>query len=138
MEQRMPRWDLLGLASMMAFGAAYVLLVGALTYVNAVLFGLVEREFLDARVQGWLHRHWPLQTIFYAPAAVAALLATWYSARSSRDAIFLLIFFLGVILLMMEWDYGSWELLKPSTLIIALLLAIGFFITARICRKRAS
>jgi hypothetical protein len=133
----MPRRALLGLASILVFGVAYVLLVGALTYVNAVVFGLVEREFLDARVQGWLQIHWPFQTIFYAPAAVAALLATWYSRLPRGDAAWLLIFFLGVILLMMEWDYATWELRKPSLVVFLVLLAIGFFIAARICRKRA-
>jgi hypothetical protein len=128
---------LLGLASIVVFGAAYVLLVGALTYLNAVVFGLIEREYLDARVQGWLRIHWPFQAIFYAPAAVAALLATWHSRLLMEDAVWLLSFFLGVILLMMEWDYGSWELRKPTTVVFVLLLAIGFFITARICRKRA-
>jgi hypothetical protein len=86
----MPRRVLLGLASILALGAAYVLLVGALTYVNAVVFGLIDKEFLDARAHGWIHRHWPLQTIFYTPAAVGALLATWYSKRSMGDAIWLL------------------------------------------------
>jgi hypothetical protein len=134
----MPRRVLLGLASIVAFGAAYVLLVGAVTYVNTVVFGLIDREFLDARIHGWLHRHWPLQAIFYAPAAVAALLSIWYSKCPMGDALWLLSVFLGVILLMMEWDYGTWEVLKPSTHLNVLLLAIGFFIAARIVRKRAS
>src|SRR5262245_3832863 len=130
----MPRRVLLGLGSIVVFGAAYVLLVGALTYLNAVVSGMVEPEFLNARVQGWLNVHWPLQTIFYTPAAVAALLATWYSRLSRGDAVWLLSSFLGVILLMMEWDYTSWELRKPSSVVFQLLLAIGFYLTARICR----
>jgi hypothetical protein len=106
-----------GAALAAAFLAAYALAVGALTHLAVVVLGLVERRYAGAPWQAWLGVHWPLQAAFYAPAAVAALLAAWYSRLPMEDVPGLLGAFLGVILFMMPWDYASWELAKPSTLL---------------------
>jgi hypothetical protein len=58
-----------GLAALVAFGGVYTLLVGALTYLNAVVFGLVGRTYADAPWQGWLQYYWPFFALAYAPAA---------------------------------------------------------------------
>jgi hypothetical protein len=64
-----------GLAIAAGFVAAYVLLMGALTYFNVVALGLIDGKFYNAPLQAWLEIYWPLWSIFYAPAAVAGLLA---------------------------------------------------------------
>jgi hypothetical protein len=127
-----------GSAVAAAFLTAYVLAVGALTHLTVVTLGLVERRYAGAPWQAWLSVHWPRQAGFYAPAAVAALLAAWYSRLPMEDVPGLLGAFLGVILFMMLWDYASWELAKPSTLLFQLLLGGAFFVAARICRRRVS
>jgi hypothetical protein len=126
-----------GLAALAAFGGAYILLVGALTYLNAIVFGLVHRSYAAAPWQGWLQYYWPFFALAYAPAAVAALL----SARYSRLSIGGMVAFLGaslvLILLVMQLDYGSWEVGKPTQIVQALLLGGAFFLVARVYRRRA-
>jgi hypothetical protein len=125
----------LGLAAF-GFLVAYIIAAGALTYVNVVIFRLADGKFLSDPLRGWLEIYWPLWTIFYAPAAVAALLAAWFSGLQGRAASWLLVFFLAVIGLTVEATYildprdgATWLLLET------LLLASIFVVIAQTCRN---
>lgn len=119
----LPRAVQLGLAAC-AFLVAYVLVVGALAYVNVVMF---QRGELDASL------YWLLWTIFYLPAAATALLAAWYSGLALRSASALLGAFLALIFAAIE----VWLLYDPhlSLFVELVLLTVIFFLVAEICQR---
>jgi hypothetical protein len=116
------------------FLAAYVLAVGALIYVNVVVFGLGDSKFSHALVQAWLEVYWPLWTIVYSPAAATALLAAWYSRLPLRNVWVLLGLFLALIAVAMEvafvYDVHLLVIVGELT-----LLTVIFFLIARMCRR---
>jgi hypothetical protein len=123
----------LGLAAC-AFLFAYILAIGALTYVNVVVFKVADVKFLTNPFRAWLEIYWPIWTVFYAPAAVAALLAAWFSGLQGRALSLLLGSFLTLICIVMGpahfFDVGG------RTLLIGLfLLAIIYVAIAQMCRS---
>ena len=74
--------------------AAYVLLVGAITFADVVVF-----EPTDDKMRGWRAWSqviWPLWAVFFSP--VCAVLASWCSKLSLRGAAALLGAFLALTL----------------------------------------
>jgi hypothetical protein len=135
------RQALLGLVVACAFLAVYVFLVGVITYLNVVALGLFDEKFYNSRFgywynyaplwQVWLKIDWPFSVVLYAPSAVAALLAAWYSKLSLRDAALLLGAFLTLLLTVMQ-------VASPMPAYIGGLVftVVGFIVTAQICRSR--
>lgn len=124
-----------GFAVPFAFIATYTLCVGALTFLNIGAFDMVDAKFREMWVTAWLQIYWPLWTVFFAPSAICALLANWFSgATGRRDAVIMLGVFLGLILIAIEiqWTldayigrYGFWPLLSALTILGAMFFAIG-------------
>jgi hypothetical protein len=133
-----------GLAVSAGFVGAYILLVGALTCFNVVLLGHLDGKFANAPWQAWLEIYWPLWSIFYAPAAVTALLAAWYSGLSLRHTAALLGAFLVLILLVVETTWLTFavrphaERFGQEMLLGELVFLTGaFFVAASVCRRTA-
>jgi hypothetical protein len=116
-----------------AFIAAYILTIGVLTFVNVVVFRFADAKFLSASFRAWWEIYWPLWTIFYAPAAIAALLAAWSSGLQGRATSLLLCLFLALIVVAMEPSY-LYDAQGPQLLIELLLLAGIFVVVAQVCR----
>src|SRR5437660_12118763 len=68
------------------FIAAYILTVGAVLLINIGVFHILDPKFRQMWVEPWLEIYWPLWTAFFAPSAIFALLACWYSHPSTRRA----------------------------------------------------
>jgi hypothetical protein len=88
-----------------------------------------------------LEIYWPLWTIFFAPSAVCALLATWFSgATERRDAVLILGVFFVLILIAIEIEwvldpyigrYGFWPLLGAFAILSAIFFAIALVARVR-------
>jgi hypothetical protein len=110
------------------FIAAYVLAVGAITFIDVVVFDRVDVKFRQAPVRAWLDVYWPLATVVYVPSVVSALLACWFSRPSTwRDATVLLGVYLFLILVAvgaasaLDLHVGFWFLVAlPSTIFFAM------------------
>jgi hypothetical protein len=113
-----------------AFVMAYVFGVGALTLVNIGVFHLVDPKFREHWVSAWLKMYWPLWTTFFAPSAISALLACWFSRPSTQiDAIRLLGLCLFLILLTVQIEliidaslyfvFGAFALLSTIFLVVS-------------------
>jgi hypothetical protein len=77
--------------------------VGAITFINIGVFHLVDPKFREMWVKPWLELFWPLWTIFFAPSAISALLACWFSRPSTwRNATALLGVYLFLMLVAIE------------------------------------
>jgi hypothetical protein len=86
-----------------AFIAAYILAVGAILFVNIGVFHMVDPKFHHHWVNAWLEFYWPLWTTFFAPSAIFALVACWFSRPlNPRDAAALLGVYLLLVLFMLE------------------------------------
>src|SRR5262245_31772482 len=117
-----------------AFIAAYALGVGALTLLNIGVFDMADPKFREKWVESWLEIYWPLWTIFFAPSAICALLATWFSrATGRRDAARMLgvCFVLILVAIEIAWaldSYGPRALLGaiaiPSSIFFAIALVV--------------
>jgi hypothetical protein len=124
-----------------AFIATYVLGVGALTLFSIGALDMVDPKFREKWVMAWLEIYWPLWTVFFAPSAICALFATWFSrATERRDAATMLGSFLALILMAIEieWaldryigQYGFWTFVVAFAILSAIFLAI-----ARVARMR--
>jgi hypothetical protein len=125
----MHRVAFLGLAAC-AFVAAYMLLFGALLYAN---FGLFSPP--GGRLGLW-QTYWAAYSVFYSPAAIAALLAAWYSRLSPQSAAVLLGVFAALICAVFQWTLlqrtGGGALLIGELV----TLTVVFFATALICRSK--
>jgi hypothetical protein len=73
--------------------------VGALCYVDLIV---LDKGRAYGHPSTWLDVDWPILSVIFAPAAAAALLATWWSKQSPRDAVALLARFLALILVVVE------------------------------------
>jgi hypothetical protein len=113
-----------------AFVATYVLAVGAILFINIGVFHIVDPKFREMWIEPWLRMYWPLWTVFYAPSAMLALLACWYSRPLlPRHATVLLGFYLFLILVAIEiafvldaqplFNVGEFALLSVIFLAIA-------------------
>jgi hypothetical protein len=114
-----------------AFIAVYVMAVGAVTFINISVFHLADSKFGAMWVEPWLF-YWPLWTVFFAPSAISALLACWFSRPSRRrDATVLLAAFLFLILVAIEigWalDGGLFFLVGAFVLLTVLFLAMAYW-----------
>jgi hypothetical protein len=113
-----------------AFIAAYVLVVGAITFIDVVVFDRVDVKWRQAPICAWLDIYWPLVTVVYVPSVVSALLACWFSRPSTwRDATVLLGVYLFLILVAigavsaLDLHVGFWFLVAlPSTIFFAMAL----------------
>jgi hypothetical protein len=65
-----------GIVVPFAFVAMYALGVGAVTFVNIAVFDMVDPKFRELWMKSWLEIYWPLWSVFFAPSAISALLAT--------------------------------------------------------------
>ena len=95
----------------------YCFLVGALMYLNTVVFGLGDPSFGES---GW-KVYWPVWCVFYAPAIVTALLCI-VDEHSIKSLIMLSIALL-LILLVLEISFYfdiSWLIV-----VIELVVLIG-------------
>jgi hypothetical protein len=113
-----------------AFIAAYVLAVGAFTFIGIAAFDMIDVKFRQAPLSAWLEVSWPAATVLYVPSVISALLACWFSRPSTRrDATALLGVYLFLIVVAM-WAaraissaVGFWFLLAlPSTIFFAMAL----------------
>jgi hypothetical protein len=117
-----------------AFLVAYVVVTGALTYVNVVVFRLADAKFLSDPFRAWVEIYWPLWAVVYLPAAATALLAAWYSRLPLRSALAPLGAFIVLISVAMEASFvyhADW----PTLLIELVVLSATFFLVAWTCRK---
>jgi hypothetical protein len=124
---------------------AYVLGVGALTLLTIVVFDMGDPKFREEWLKSWLEIYWPLWTIFFAPSAICALLATWFSgATERRDAVMMLGVFLVLILITIEIGsvldpyigrYGFWSLLGEFAILSAIFFAIAQVARVRMSRR---
>jgi hypothetical protein len=129
-ERSMRRLAVLGLVACV-FGAAYLFLVGALMYVNVVVFNPYRRD----PTMWW--DYWIGYIIFYSPSVAAALLASWYSRLPLRGVSVLLGIFLCLITAMVQWTLlqrsGGGALLITELAV----LAVVFHTAAVMCRWSA-
>jgi hypothetical protein len=123
-----------------AFIAAYVLALGAISFVIIGVFGMVDVMFRAAWVSAWLELDWPLWTILFAPSAISALLACWFSRPSvRRDAAMLL----GVYLLLILAAMGAVGVLAhvgirgPWFLVGGLALLSSIFFAMALVKRAA-
>jgi hypothetical protein len=124
-----------------AFIVTYPLGVGALTLLNIGVFDMGDPKFRQEWLKSWLEIYWPLWTIFFAPSAVCALLATWFSgATERRDAVLILGVFFVLILIAIEIEwvldpyigrYGFWPLLGAFAILSAIFFAIALVARVR-------
>jgi hypothetical protein len=148
LEHPILRRALLGTATAIIFIAAYILLVGAITFADVVVFELADPKMRGWRA--WLQVIWPLWVVFFSPAAVGALLACWYSKLPLRGAAALLGVFLALTLVVIEVVWVALHLTPIarigvgggrfglSLLLGASVVLIGaFFVIARAYRHRA-
>jgi len=124
-----------GLVVPFAFVATYALGVGAVTFLNVTVFDMVDPKFHELRMKSWLEIYWPLWSVFFAPSAICALLATWLSRLTKgKEAAVLLGTFLLLILAAMEIAWvldpyigrkGPWFLLGAFACLGTVFLAIA-------------
>jgi hypothetical protein len=112
--------------------AIYVMAVGAVTFINISVFHLADPKFGVMRVEAWLELYWPLWTVFFAPSAISALLACWFSRPwTRRDASVLLAAYLFLILVAIEigWalDGGLFFLVGAFALLTVLFLVMAYW-----------
>src|SRR5215467_5825382 len=92
-----------GLVVPFAFVATYALGVGAVTFLNVAVFDMADPKFRELWMKSWLEIYWPLWSVFFAPSAISALLATWLSRLTKgKEAAVLLGAFLLLILAAIE------------------------------------
>src|SRR5215467_14303355 len=132
-----------GLVVPFAFVATYALGVGAVTFLNVAVFDMVDPKFRELWMKSWLEIYWPLWSVFFAPSAISALLATWLSRLTKGNAAAVLLgAFLLVILAAIEIAWvldpyfgreGPWFLLGAFTFLSTVFVAITM--VARVRRR---
>src|SRR5215831_4098327 len=130
-----------GLVVLFAFVATYALSVG--TFLNVAVFDMADPKFRELWMKSWLEIYWPLWSVFFAPSAISALLATWLSRLTKGNAAAVLLgAFLLVILAAIEIAWvldpyigreGPWFLLGAFTFLSTVFVAITM--VARVRRR---
>jgi len=135
-----------------AFIAAYVLAMGASTFISIRVFDMVDPKFRAVWVKYWLDLAWPGETIAFAPSAICALLACWFSRPlTQRDATALLGVYLFLIIFVpigVKWALGPyigqglWFLVGVVALLSTIFFAMARHFSgsseARSCFNRSS
>jgi hypothetical protein len=124
-----------------SFIVTYPLGVGALTFLNIGVFDIGDPKFREVWLKFWLEVYWPLWTIFFAPSAICALLASWFSGVTQRrDAVVMLGVFFALILITIEigWVFdpyigrhGFWPLLGAFVILSAIFFWLALAARAR-------
>ncbi len=119
-----------------AFIAAYVLAMGASTFISIGVFDMVDPKFRAVWVKYWLDLAWPVETIAFAPSAICALLACWFSRPlTRRDATALLGVYLFLIIFVpigLKWALdpyigpGLWFLVGVLALLSTIFFAMAY------------
>jgi hypothetical protein len=130
-----------GLVVPFAFVVTYALGVGAVTFLNVAVFDMVDPKFRELWVKSWLEIYWPLWSVFFAPSAISALLATWLSRLTKgKEAAMLLGAFLLLILTAIEIAWvldpyigrrAPWFLLGAFTFLSTVFVAIAMVARVR-------
>jgi hypothetical protein len=122
-----------------AFVAAYVLVVGAITFINIDV--VVHPEWRQSWVGSWLEVWWPLWTVFFTPSAISALLACWFSRPlTRRDATALLGVYLLLILVMVgaAWALDLYDGEQGFRFLIGQFAVLSTIFFATAYRKRVA
>ena len=61
--------------------------IGAVTLLNIAVFDMVDSKFRELWMKSCLEIYWPLWSVFFAPGAISALLATWLSRVAKQTNI---------------------------------------------------
>jgi hypothetical protein len=119
-----------------AFIAAYVLAMGASTFISIRVFDMVDPKFRAVWVKYWLDLAWPGETIAFAPSAICALLPCWFSRPlTQRDATALLGVYLFLIIFVpigVKWALGPyigqglWFLVGVVALLSTIFFAMAY------------
>jgi len=119
-----------------AFIAAYVLAVGVSTFISIGVFDMVTPKFREMWVTFWLKVAWPLESVAFAPSAISALLACWFSRPlTRRDATALLGVYLFLIIFVpigARWaldpyvGQGPWLLVGELALLSTIFFAMAY------------
>jgi len=119
-----------------AFIAAYVLAMGASTFISIAVFDVVDPKFRAVWVKYWLDLAWPVETIAFAPSAICALLACWFSRPlTQRDTMALLGAYLFLIIFVpfgVKWALGPhigqglWFLVGELALLSTIFFAMAY------------
>jgi hypothetical protein len=129
-----------GLVVPFAFIAAYIVAVGAITFINIRVFGIVDPKFSQAWLNAWLELYWPFWTVGFTPSAISALVACWLSRPLTwRDATTTLGVYLFLILVVIEagWvldpyitkvlgNQGFWFLIGAFAVLSTIFFAMAF------------
>jgi hypothetical protein len=115
-----------------------VMAVGTITFINISVFHLADPKFGEMSVEPWLELYWPLWTFFFAPSAISALLACWFSHPLTwRDATALLGVYLFLMLVAIEIGWA----LDPQQFLFLVgefaLLTMIFLVMAYWTRRQA-
>jgi hypothetical protein len=113
------------------FVAAYIFGTGAMMYANTAWFGLGDVKF---GAGGW-ELYWPFWAGFYAPVAIAAVIAAWRSGLPAGPQAAHLWGYLVVILACVEVSFLL-DIAWPAAVVEWGLLAAVFFAAAGAWRKR--
>jgi hypothetical protein len=123
------------------FIVTYPLGVGALTLLNVGVFDMADPKFREMWMESWLEIYWPLWTIIFAPSAICALLATWFSGVTNRRGTAMMLgvcFVLILIAIESLWAldpyigrYEFWPLLGAFAILSANFFAIARFAGVR-------
>jgi hypothetical protein len=105
------------------------------------VFDMVDPKFRELWMKSWLEIYWPLWSVFFAPCAISALLATWLSRLTKgKVAALLLGEFLLLILAAIEIAWvldpyigrkGPWFLLGAFAFLSTVFVAIAMVVRVR-------
>jgi hypothetical protein len=111
------------------------------TLLNIAVFDMVDSKFRELWMKSWLALYWPLWSVFFAPSAISALLATWLSRiTEGKRAAFLLGVFLLLILAAIELAWvldpyigrkAPWFLLGAFAFLSTVFVAIAMVARVR-------
>lgn len=132
-----------GVLAPFVFAVTYVLGLGAVLLMNIGVFGLVDAKFSVSWAGVWLEIFWPLWATSFAPNAISALFACWFSRPPTRtDAIRLLSLYLLLILFAVQsgWliDAGPAYLISVFVVPSATFFAIAGWNRANGARRESS
>jgi len=123
-----------GLVVPFAFVATYALGVGAVTFLNVAVFDMADPKFRELWMKSWLEMYWSLWSVYFAPSAISALLATWLSrlTKGKEAAVLLGAFLLLILAAIDAWVLdpyigrkGPWFLLGAFAFLSTVFLAIA-------------
>ena len=117
-----------------AFVATYALGVGTVTFLNVAVFDMADPKFRELWMKSWLEMYWSLWSVYFAPSAISALLATWLSrlTKGKEAAVLLGAFLLLILAAIDAWVLdpyigrkGPWFLLGAFACLGTVFLAIA-------------